>query len=175
MAVPSETKGPALRALCIGHHQSPCTPNTAGLGTITTPKTPLAAHRSCQRAPSETIATFRNKAFCTHCIGDHHTPCRQKTAGSGTIDHLETTDRAAARAPDTRRKRRSLRNSSTFRHGGPVAATAQRLRLRNHVVFTPFLPRFYPTVAPCRVKCRVSTPFLPRFYPVAPISFYPYG
>ena len=59
--------------------------------------------------------------------------------------------------------------------GAPLAATVQHLRLRNHAVFTPFLPRFYPTFTPLRVKCRVSTPFLPRFYPVAPVSFYPYG
>ena len=96
MAVPLETKRPALRALCIGHHQSLCTPNIAGPGTTTTPKSPLAAHQSCQRAPSKTNAPFR--AFHTQCIGDHHAPCKQKTAESRTIDYPTTTIRAAARA-----------------------------------------------------------------------------
>ena len=72
----------------------------------------------------------------------------QRRAGSGTTDHPETTDRAAARAPDTRRKRQSLQNTGTLRHGGAVAATAQRLRLHNHAVFTPFLPPFYPVFTP---------------------------
>ena len=99
------------------------------------------------------------------------TQCK-KRAGSGTIDHPQTTDRAAARAPDTRRKRRSLRNSGTLRHGG---GQSPRLHSARGYIITLFLPRFYPTFTPLRVYCRVSTLFLPRFYPVAPISFYPYG
>ena len=163
---PPKPGGQALRTQC---------KKRAGSGTTDHPET---AARGI--LPLRNHCPLRNQG-ANHFGGSKHyftsiAHAMQRRAGSGTTDHPETTDRAAARAPDTRQKRRSLRDSGTLRHGGgAVAATAQRLQLRNHASFTPFLPRFYPTFAPCRVKCHISTPFLPPFYPVAPISFYPQG
>ena len=105
---PPKPGGQALRTQC---------KKRAGSGTTDHPET---AARGI--LPLRNHCPLRNQG-ANHFGGSKHyfasiAHAMQRRAGSGTTDHPETTDRAAARAPDTRRKRRSLRDSGTLRHGG---------------------------------------------------------
>ena len=112
-------------------------------GPLTTPKPPLAVYCPSETtAPSETrgltiseAASIISQALCTQC---------KEKLDRGPL----TTPKpliAAARAPDTRRNRRSLRDSGTLRHGG---GQSPRLHSACGYVITPVLTRFYPVFTP---------------------------
>ena len=118
---PSETKGPsiayAMHQRLLQKPQPPPKPGGQALrtqckeqldrGPLTTPKPPLTVYCTLRNHCPLRNQGANHFGCSTHCFAST-VYAVQRTAGSGAIDHPETTDRAAARAPDTRRKRRSL-------------------------------------------------------------------
>ena len=155
---PSETRSPsiayAMHQRLLRKPQPPPKPRGQALRTqckeqldrepLTTPKLLLAVYcplrNHCPLRNQGANHFGRNK----HCFASTAYAV-QRTAGSGTTDHPETTDRAAARAPDTRQKWRSLRNCGTLRNGG---GQSPRVQCARGYVITLFLPRFYPIFTP---------------------------
>ena len=166
---PPKPGGQALRTQC---------KKELDRGPLTTPKPPLAVYCTSETTtPSETRGlTISDTANII--LQALRTQCREEL-GRGPLTTLKPLI-VPPLAPPTPAKNGSpsetaIRSDMGGGGGGAVAATAQRLRLCNHAVFTPFLPYFYPTFTPLRVECRVFIPFLPCFYPVAPNNFYPSG
>ena len=144
---PPKRDGQALRMQC---------QKELDRGPLTTPKLPLAVY-----CPLRNHCLLQNQGanhfWCNkHCFASIAYAV-QRTAGSGTTDHPETTDHAAARTPDTHREQQSLRHCGPLRNGGAVTTSALHLWLCNHAICTPFLPHFYP------LKGK-----MPRFYPIFP-------
>ena len=179
---PSETRGPsiayAMHQRLLRKPQPPPKPGGQALrtqckeqldrGPLTTPKPPLTVYCTLRNH-----CPLRNQGanhFGSANIASTATQCKEQL---DPTDHPKPPIAPLLEHPPKTAVPPKLRYAP--KRGWAVAASAVRSRLRNHAGFTPVLPRFYPTFAPCRVKCRVSTLFLPRFYPVAPISFYPYG
>ena len=153
---PSETRGPsiayAMHQRLLRKPQPPPKPGGQALrtqckeqldrGPLTTPKPPLAVYCTLRNRCPLRNQGANHFGRSKHCFASTAYAV-QRTAGSGTTDHPETTDRAATRAPDTLRKRRSLRNCGTLQNGGGQSPRVQCACIYViTLVFTPFLPHF---------------------------------
>ena len=155
---PSETRGPsiayAMHQWLLRKPQPPPKPGGQALrtqckeqldrGPLTTPKPPLTVYCTLQNHCPLRNQGANHFGRSKHCFAST-AYAAQRTAGSGTTDHPETTDRAAARAPNTRRKRRSLQNCGTLRNRG---GQSPRVQCARGYVITLVLPPFYPVFTP---------------------------
>ena len=120
-------------------------------GPLTTPKPPLAVYCPSETtAPSETrgltiseAASIISQALRTQC---------KEELDRGPLTTLKTLIAPPLAPPTPAENGGPSETAVRSDTGGAVAATAQRLRLRNHAVFTPFLPRCTYQILPLRVK-----------------------
>ena len=122
-------------------------------GPLTTPKPPLALY-----CPSETTSPSETKGLtiseaASIILQALHTQCKEELdQGPLTTPKPLIAPPLAPLTPAENSGPSETAVRSDHGGGGAVAATAQRLRLHNHAIFTQFLPRCTYHFLPLRVK-----------------------